>query len=307
MTTSCLAAKIAPPIGWPNPGIYQNVTPAEYFALTEIDGKIVRSNSTLKAFNDDPALFHAGYRKPATKAMNRGSLFDCLLTSPHRMHEDFVVSEYAEFRTKEAKAWKAEQTKTIVTQLELESAVESIKAIQSDERWQAMTEGSPSFQVALRADFNGNPFKALIDLLPDEDSDYGDAIVDVKRLTQTETLEDVLRACKKLKYNRQGGLYRGMARALKMSRPRFLLFIVPQKGPITPCVLNLGKYMLDHGANDIMRMDARLTQCEETGIWPGRFDGVKEIEQADPNWDWSEEQDDIEEAGTALTPNPPEK
>lgn len=283
---------------WPAPGIYRNVSPAEYFALKEIDGKIVRSNSTLKAFSDDPALFRVGYRKPATKAMNRGSLFDCLLTCPQRFDDDFIASPYPKFQTNEAKAWKAEQTKTIVTQAEMESAVETIKAIQSDARWREMTEGSPSFQVAVRADLNGNPFKALIDLLPDEDSPYGDAIVDVKRLTKTETLEDVLRTCKKLKYNRQGGLYRGLLDANKEKRKRFILFIVPQTGPITPCVLDLGPIMLKNGADDIMRMDARLTECERTGIWPGRFDGVKDIEQSDPTWDWSEKEDELEEAGT---------
>jgi len=291
-------------MSWPAPGLYRDVSPADYFALTEINGKIVRSNSTLKAFNDDPALFRSGYRKPATKAMNRGSLFDCLLTSPKRFDEDFVISPFEKFQTNEAKAWRDEQTKTIVKPDELESAVATIKAIQSDQRWLDMTEGDCAFQVAMRCDFNGSPFKALIDLLPDEDSRYGDAIVDVKRLSQTETLDDVLRACKKLKYNRQGGLYRGMARTLGHKRKRYLLFIVQQTGPICPCVLDLGENMLANGARDIMQMDARMTRCEETGIWPGRFDGVKQIEQPDPTWDWAEVEEDLEATHTqpAATP-----
>lgn len=281
-------------MSWPNPGIYRDVSPAQYFALTELDGKVVRSNSTLSAFDADPALFKAGHRKKATKAMNRGSLFDCLLTSPMRFDEDFIASPYAKFQTNEAKDWKKAQTKTIVTEAEMKAAVATIAAIQSDERWQEMTAGDCGFQVAMRCDFNGNPFKALIDLLPDADGEWGDAIVDVKRLTKMERMEDVLKTCRRLGYNRQGGLYRGMARTLKQKRNRYVLFIVPQAGPITPCVLNLGELMLANGARQVMAMDARMTECERTGIWPGRFDGVKEIEQADEQWDWKEVETELD-------------
>lgn len=283
-------------MSWPAPGIYRDVSPADYFALTELNGKIVRSNSTLKEFAKDPALFRAGYRKAPSDAMRKGSLLDCLLTSPHRLAEDFVQCPFPNFKTKAAQEWKKEQTLSIFTESELESAVASIKAIQSDRRWIEMTEGDCAFQVAMRADIKGNPFKCLIDLLPDADGPYGDAIVDVKRLSQTETLEDVLRACRKLQYNRQGALYRGVAHMNGEDRKRFLLFVIPQEGPITPCVLNLGPLMLDNGANAIMRLDAQLTECERTGIWPGRFDGVKEIEQADEDWQWSEKQPELEEA-----------
>jgi hypothetical protein len=281
---------------WPAPGIYRDVAPADYFALTEIDGKIVRSNSTLKAFDADPALFNSGYRKAPTKAMTRGSLFDCLLTSPARFDDDFVISPHDKFLTNAAKEWRDDQTKTVVTNAEMESAVEIIKSIQSDRRWMEITEGDCAFQVAMRCDFNGNPFKGLVDILPDKEGPYGDAIVDVKRLGQTECLADVLRECRKFCYNQQGGLYRGMARTLGEKRNRFLLFIVPQKGPITPCVLDLGENMLATGAHSIMRMDARMTECERTGIWPGRFDGVKRIDQSDEGWDWKEIEPELEEA-----------
>ena len=116
----------------------------------------------------------------------------------------------------------------------------------------------------------------------------------MKRLGQTETLKDILRACSKLGYNHQGGLYRGMARTLGEKRNRFLLFIVPQTGPITPCVLELGENMLATGAHAIMRMDARLTECEQTGVWPGRFDGIKQIDQSAEGWDWKEIEDELE-------------
>ena len=287
-------------MSWPSNGIYRDTSPAEYFALTEIDGKIVRSNSTLKAFDADPALFNSGYRKAPTKAMDRGSLFDCLLTSPHRFADDFVISPHDKFQSNAAKEWKAEQTKTIVTQSELEAAVSSIRAIQSDRRWLDIVEGDCGFQVAMRVDINDNPFKALVDILPDAEGPYGDALVDIKRLGQTESLTDVLKTCRKFAYNQQGGLYRGMARMLGERRNRFILFVVPATGPITPCVLDLSESMLATGAHAIMRMDARLTECEATGIWPGRFDGVKQIDQSIDGWEWKEIEDELD--ATSETP-----
>jgi hypothetical protein len=285
-------------MSWPNPGIHRGVSPADYFALTEIDGQLVRSNSMLAEFDRDPSLFRSGHRKVATKAIRRGSLFDCLLTSPRRFDDEFVASPYAKFQSNEAKEWKKAQTKTIVTEKEMESAVATIKAIQSDRRWQEMTEGDCAFQVPIRADFDGGKFKGLVDLLPDKDGPYGDAIVDVKRLTRMDDLNDVLRACRNLELNRQGGLYRTILRYITGERrDRYILFIVPQAGPVTPCVLELGSMMLDNGAQEILRMHRRLRDCEETGHWPGRFDGVKKVEQADSDWPWKEEDEaELEEA-----------
>jgi PDDEXK-like domain of unknown function (DUF3799) len=287
---------------WPSVGIYPDLNPSEYFALTEIDGVIVRSNSTLKAFDQDPALFNAGHRKAPTKAMTAGSLFDCLLTSPARFDEEFVVSPHAEFKTKEAKAWKAEQTKTVIKPNELALAVESIKAIQSDPRWQAITAGNCGFQVGMRVNIDGVPFKALVDVLPDKDGEYGDAIVDVKRFGSMDTLEDVLKNCRKFQYNYQGGLYRGMARMLGEKRNRYLLYIVPTNPPITPCLIELGENMLATGAHAILRMSHRMAECEETGIWPGRFDGIKRVDQSEEGWGWKEIEDELDATPTAETP-----
>ena len=280
---------------WPAIGIHRDINPTDYFALTHLDGAVVRSNSTLKAFDQDPALFHAGHRKSPTKAMTAGSLFDCLLTSPARFGDEFIVSPFDEFRSSESKQWRDEQTKTVIKQSDLDLAVESIKAIQSDPRWLAITAGDCGFQVAMRADIDGKPFKALMDVLPDKDGAFGDAIVDVKRFGSMDTLKEVLRNCEKFQYNYQGGLYRGMARLLGEKRNRYLLYIVPTNPPITPCLIELGENMLATGAHAILRMSQRMAECEETGIWPGRFDGIKRVDQAEEGWGWKEVETELEE------------
>tara|TARA_R110000765_G_scaffold414795_1_gene515508 strand:- start:3169 stop:4044 length:876 start_codon:yes stop_codon:yes gene_type:complete len=50
-----------------------------------------------------------------TPAMSWGSLVDCLVTSPDDFENQFVMSPFDSFRTKEAKQWKEDCTQDIVT------------------------------------------------------------------------------------------------------------------------------------------------------------------------------------------------
>jgi hypothetical protein len=42
-------------------------------------------------------------------------------------------------------------------------------------------------------------------------------------------------------------------------------------------------------------MSQRMAECEETGIWPGRFDGIKRVDQAEEGWGWKELETELEE------------
>jgi hypothetical protein len=289
---------------WPSAGIYTDVTPEQYFGLTQIDGKRVRSKSMLCEFDKNPRAFNDGYGKRQTDSMRKGSLFDCLLTSPETFGRQFVVSPYAEYRTNEAKQWRADQEELGLTPIkpsEFSAAQNAVCRVIDDPRWREMTAGAPHFQVAMRADVEGMPFKGLVDLVPDEDeSAFGDALVDVKRCG---TMEDVRAICKtaaRFGYGQQGGLYRALWQlATGKKRPRFILFVVPMDftDPSAEiCVLDLGRGILDNGAQQIIRMNRRLLECEATGIWPGKFDGIIEVDQSDETWDWQEKLPELEEA-----------
>ena len=292
-------------MSWPNPGVYEGIPAHEYFGLTEINGVLVRSKSMLRDFNSSPRAFKSGFRMKATDAMRKGSLFDCLLTSPERFAQDFILSPYDEFRTNESKEWKAEQKERgliVVKQAEIEAAKESIERVNSDPRWIEMTKGNPRFQVAMRAEVEGKPFKGLVDLVPDaNESAFGNALVDVKRCGTMNDIRDILRTCRKFGYGIQGGLYRGLWKlASGEYRPDFILFIVPDdfSDPSAEiCVLNLGKHLLDNGGQEAMRMNRRLIECETSGVWPGAFDGITEVDQADEAWEWSVVEPDLEETG----------
>ena len=289
-------------MSWPNPGIHEGVKPEDYFGLKEINGVLVRSKSMLRDFDNSPKAFKDGWSAKQTEAMKGGSLFDCLLTSPHEFDRQFAISPYDEFRSKKSKAWRNDQFAlglTVVKQAEYDSALKSVETVKNDPRFIEMTLGNPRWQVAIRADIEGKPFKSLIDLVPDEDeSPYGDALIDFKRCGTMNDLREILRTCRKFGYGVQGGLYRGLWQlAGGNKRKRFILFIVPadmSEPDAEICVLELGQNLLGNGAQEAIRLNRRLTECEQTGIWPGKYDGVIECDQADETWEWSKVEPDLE-------------
>ena len=283
-------------MNWPAPGVHRNLPSEDYFSLKQIDGKLVRSNSMLHAFIRDPKEFRAGYEVKETASMRAGSLFDCLMTAPHRYDEYFVVSPYDDFRSNGSKEWRKDQIRTVIKQSDFAEAERAVHAVKAHPIWQKMTKGKPSYQVGLRADFDGQHWKGMLDLLPDEDCEYGDCIVDLKRLGQMETVEDVLKTCRKFRYDEQMGLYRGLARINGLKRNRAILFIVQQSGPVNPCVIELSEGMLGEGAEKIMRINRKLTECEQSGIWPGRFDGILKVDQMNDSYNWQLVEEPLKEA-----------
>lgn len=289
-------------MSWPDIGIHYGVKPEDYFGLKQIDGVAVRSKSMLANFDKNPRAFRDGMETEQTDDMRKGSLFDCLLTSPDEFNRQYVISPYDEFRTNESKAWRAEQIGNGIVPIkraEFEMAVETISLVKSDARFIEMTQGTPNWQVAIRADIDGRPFKGLVDLVPDEDeSPYGDALIDFKRCGTMEDLRAILKTCRKFKYGMQAGLYRGLWKlAGGEYRKRFVLFIVPMDLTVPGseiCVLDLGQNLISNGAQEAMRINRRLIECEESGIWPGKFDGVIEVEQADETWEWAQVEPDLE-------------
>jgi len=289
-------------VTWPNPGIYEGVKPEDYFGLKEINGVLVRSKSMLRDFDQSPKAFRDGWSAKQTEAMKGGSLFDCLLTSPHEFDRQFIVSPYDEFRSNESKAWRNDQFElglSVIKQAHFDATVEAVYAVHKDPRYIEMTRGNPRWQVAMRADIEGKPFKGLVDLVPDEDeSPYGDALIDFKRCGTMSDLREILRTCRKFGYGVQGGLYRGLWQlAGGNKRQRFVLFIVPAdmtEPDAEICVLELGQNLLGNGAQEAMRINRRLIDCEITGVWPGKYDGVIEVDQADETWEWQKVEDELE-------------
>lgn len=85
--------------------IYKGVPDHVYHASEGV------SKSTLDAIRENPARWKLNkkYPKPDTDAMHVGKAYHCKVLEPHRFDDQFIKSEYDEFRSKEAKDWREEQ------------------------------------------------------------------------------------------------------------------------------------------------------------------------------------------------------
>lgn len=97
------------------PGIYPGITPEQYFAepcpgpaLTNSGIKLLLSSCPAKFAHHHPAIGQPAEDRDATKAQHMGRLVHRLALDKG---EDYAISPFDEYRSNEAKAWKADTIK----------------------------------------------------------------------------------------------------------------------------------------------------------------------------------------------------
>ena len=284
-----------PDSNWPEQGIHHGVPFATYRAcdITNQDDAITShgksvSKSLIVDFIADPAAWKARPKKVATKAMRAGSLFDCLLTDCDSFDGLYTVSEYDEFRTNDAKAWKKEvesRGQIVIKRSELEDAQQQVAAVYAKPEAAALLKGA-SFQVAFRHKTKHKFWsKGLIDVLPND----GETIVDIKTCDPRalESHRSMMRHICEWGYHIQAGAYcEGYSHASGEERHKFKFIFVGSAAPHTCAVVELPLRAIMAGA-DIYRNGAnQLAECFETNRWPSIWDG--EVELDIPEWGYNE-------------------
>jgi len=274
-------------MNWPQQGIHHGIPFATYRAddITQRDtwatvkGKSV-SKSLICNFIKDAAAWKSAPPKETTAAMQAGSVLDCLLTEPHDFPNRYALSPFAEFRTNESKAWKAEieeAGRVVIKDDQLATAKAQIDAIYAKPEAAALIDGA-QFQVAFRHDTK-HPFgsKGLIDILPDD----GETIVDLKTCQSSalESRRNLARHMSDWAYHIQAGAYcEGMAIASGIERARFKFIFVSSAPPFRVAVIELPFRAISFGS-DIYRMGvARFAACLESDTWPSMWDGEVELD-----------------------------
>jgi len=272
---------------WPNQGIHHGIPFVEYRAcdLTNADthitshGKSV-SKSLIVDFIEDPAAWRKSPPKKTTSAMRAGSLFDCLLTEPEQFNSRYAISEYADFRGKDAKEWKAAIEAAgvaVIKDSDLEAARGQVAAVMAKPEAAKLINGSQN-QVAFRHK-TIYPFwsKGLIDILPDDD----ETIVDIKTCEPgaLQSKRTLAAHIYKWKYHIQAGAYcEGFTFAGGDERIRFKFIFVSSAPPYTVAVVELPFAAISLGG-DIYRAGAKkLAECLETNKWPSVWDGEVEVD-----------------------------
>lgn len=272
---------------FPFPGIYFNVPESRYHSV----GDPIVSKSLLWDFYKSPFKWKYGPRKKATAAMDWGSLVDTLLTDFENRSKYFVVSTYPEFRTNEAKAWKAAQEAkglTVVKHEEYEAAVAAVASIENSTFAPEILKHA-QFQAAIALECvepeTGIQVttKCRIDIIPEANGPYGDWVFDLKTTANLGKLES---AVADFGYHVQGGLYLDLynaATAQAHKRTRFGLIFVESEEPYEVAVVEIDPDDLQAGREWFAKALALWCKCNRDKNFPSRYeDEIKVIKR--PAW-----------------------
>ena len=273
-----------------NYGIRHDLAFADYRAddITQADtiqtvaGKAV-SKSMITDFMADPGIWKKSSKKIATAAMKSGSLLDCLLTTPAAFSSQYIVAEYAEFRSTEAKFWKAsheDMGKIVIKQSELDQSNAQLSAIMAHPEAAKLILGSRK-QVAFRHK-TAYPFdaKGLIDIVPD----CGDVLVDLKKCKSSalESKRALRRYIFEWGYHIQAGAYcQGWSEATSEEVFRFKFIFVGESAPFTVAVVELPLIAILFGADLYNAGMKRFNECLELNKWPSLWDDTVTLDVPD--------------------------
>jgi len=274
-------------MNWPAQGVHEGVPFATYRAddvTTADDAETIKSKAVSKsmicAFSPDPAAWKAAPPRTTTKAMQAGSLFDCLLTEPDEMENRFVVSPFDSFRTNEAKVWKAEVEASgvsVITGDDIKTAHAQLAAVMAKPESRNIIENSRK-QVAFRYNTkHGFASKGLIDLAPNND----DCLVDLKTCEPRalDSQRSLQKHIAQWGYHIQAGSYcEGMSIASGAEIFRFKFIFVSSAPPFRVAVIELPLAAILFGADQYRAGVAKFANCIKTNTWPSIWDGEVELD-----------------------------
>ena len=250
------------------------------------------SCSMLKEFRANPFAWAKAPPRKATGAMRTGSLFDAVLTDED-WKSQIVEPEFDTFRTNEAKAWKAEveaEGKLIVKPEDLAHAVAGAEAVRNHKIAGAILEGC-DFQLGVVGDVMGVPAKCLLDILPSEDGDYAETIVDYKTTEAGLSDDDLARTIGKWGYHFQAAFYRSLFNKVHPTRHcEDFLFIFQCVKTLEVRVVKLDDSDLIRGGSVMAQAIAEFKDAAKNGIKSRYADGVSSI--SIPGWQASIEEEE---------------
>jgi hypothetical protein len=262
------------------PGIYHNLSRAEYDAIPALN------QSTVKKFGRARSPYHYRNEKPRkqTAEMMIGSAVDCLLFTPERYADEYAVWD-GERRGSDWKAFKAEnQGKSILNASEFDRVEGCIRALKSQPDFNDATRVC-KFQVAAwcAAEIN---MKALIDMLPPVEVGW---VFDLKTAGSAEAGE-FGKQCYDLGYDIQAAWTLRILELLGQPRTHFGFYIVENDEPFA---VNRLHFRADsREINDAEgRADAiaqRYEECRSENLWPDYDPTWKPIKL--PPWAYKTEQ-----------------
>lgn len=278
------------------------MTYAEYAALPGINF------TTLKAMADSPAHYLAALntKRKDTPALRFGRIVDVLLFSPNEFRERHAVSPFEDFRTNEAKAWKAkakEDGLDVVTPDEVDEARTLADAVRAHPIARGFIDAG-RYQVPMTwtDPDTGLACKGLADLVNGPASPIGTFLIDGKS-ARTIDKRRYASAAGGYRYHCQLAHYRAGCRLALGIDPTFVGHIVYEKGaPYDVGVFEFDRSVIDSGEVIVRDLLRQVADCRAKNEWPGRYPAIETITNDDmPRWLDDEADESAEDLGIVAT------
>lgn len=223
-----------------------------------------------------PFKWRHGKPKEATKAMELGTLIHAATLEPETFNDLVIVSPYTDFRTKEARDWKANQMELgkIVTSEEDIEKIRDIATVVIDD-YHLKFQASYKTETAVFGKIGETEIKGLIDLVPDG----LDCLVDLKTTASIDSEEALQRMIVNKGYHWQAALYLDLWNAATSEkRTRFVFCFVEVESPHETAWVELSENLLELGRTGYMNAVAKWQTCVATDHWPKQIEGIALIE-----------------------------
>jgi len=255
----------------------------EYYSISaspsNLDAPV--SKSLLWSFNKSPYKWINGITTNVTDKMNFGSLVHALCLTPNAVEDQFVLSKYDDFRTKEAREWRdatALEGKTIVKEADWQRA-DDIKEVVMDSNY-IFGLGACDYEVAAFGKIGGTLIKGMVDILPHR----GERLVDLKVTGSIGDEKEMQRLCMNFGYHWQAALYLDLVNGLSEQEPRtkFEFLFIEDQYPYEYAVIRLSDDFIELGRVGYMNAVAKWQNAVSTKKFSPTHDGVLEL--AKPAW-----------------------
>lgn len=242
------------------------------------------SYSSLKRFRESPLNYIEYLTTPFTQtpAMLKGSVLDCVLTTPDKFDETyFIIPEEVNKRSNEGKAIyqlyvDLAKNRTVITKELFQECVDMAKAlnVNSDTRYYIDRMKNPQKWFNFVHKESGLKVRGVLDWESEEDNPEFQYFVADLKTTAVGDREGFLRQAVKFWYNGQVGVTT-MAYKSKWKFPDFIHIVVENSPPYNCNVFRSSSKYIEDAQREVHNTLMAFRYCLDNNLWNKSYDFVR--------------------------------
>lgn len=212
---------------------------------------------------------------PDSPALSFGRAAHAMILGEPEFAKSFVISPYPDFRTKEAREWKANETRTIITLDQLRQIRAMAKTIVAHPLLKnAFQDGAPEQSLIWKDAETGIWLKSRPDWLP-----HTLQFVPNYKTARTGKPADWARAAFDLGYHVGAALtLEGLKQIRGWDKATYYFVVQEKEAPYLVTPILMQDTAIEWGALLFRRSLRRLAEALSTNKWPGYSDAVVEVQ-----------------------------